>query len=192
MVSEMRNKTPEEFHRCLIENWCRFFGPMQFLVSDQEGAITSEMIGSACDRYSIVRLLGGSTDKHTVTGLVESHMRLIKASALKLKADCEREGLSLTNEMILQEAGMAQNLLLSYNGSTPAQALLGYTPRDFYDPESISTLAHIGTLDTHPDVSECNLRARMHAKENIIKAVVEDRLAIANSMKAQRQDLTEL
>ena len=101
VTDEMHNKTPEEFHRCLIESWCRFFGPMQFLVSDQEGAITSEMMGSACDRYSIRRILGGSTEKHTTTGLVESHIRLLKATALKLKADCDREGLSLTNSMIM-------------------------------------------------------------------------------------------
>ena len=80
-----------------------YFGPMEYFVSDQEGAITSDMIGMALERFSIKRVLVGK-GSHTGTGLIDSHIRLVKWTALKLKFDAKREGLQVSDRLLVQEA----------------------------------------------------------------------------------------
>ena len=80
----------------LNHSWLRIFGPMSYLVHDQEGAVTSELVGLACDRYSITRAFAG-TDAHTTTGLAEAHIRFTKLIALKLENDCKQNGINTTH-----------------------------------------------------------------------------------------------
>ena len=59
--------------RALTECWLCLFGPMETIVSDQEGALTSDMVGAAFDRHSIKRELAGSNPnrtQRTTAGLV--------------------------------------------------------------------------------------------------------------------------
>eukprot|EP00959_Pyramimonas_sp_CCMP1952_P154650 3235488-Pyramimonas_sp.AAC.2 len=56
---------------------------------------------------------------------------------------CSRkEGVNISQETLVYEAAMAHNLLLNFGGSAPANALLVYTPRDFYGENSATTMAH--------------------------------------------------
>ena len=110
------------------------------MVMDQEPAAASDLCGMTCDRFSIRRVFAGA-DAHTVTGLAESHIRLAKLVPLKLHEDCQRQGLEVSKQDIMFEAAMSQNLMLNYGGSTPTQGLFGYSPRDYYDPESKSLVS---------------------------------------------------
>eukprot|EP00959_Pyramimonas_sp_CCMP1952_P416762 8731429-Pyramimonas_sp.AAC.1 len=61
---------------------------MECFVSDQEGSLTSDLAGAALGRYSIQRDFAGTgpnQGQHATTGLVESHIRMTKAIALKNK-----------------------------------------------------------------------------------------------------------
>ena len=191
LTDHLESKAPEHLLKCMNRTWFRYFGPMEYLVFDQEGAITSDLVGLTCDRYNIKRLLAGK-DAHTVTGLAEAHIRLTKQVALKLWNDCRAQGLQVSQEDVIFEAAMSQNLMLIYGGSTPAQGLLGYTPRDYYDSESRTLVSHSGALEVSPDPWETTLRLRMMAKSNIIRGIVEERIAKANHSRPQKQSLEDL
>ena len=87
-----------------------------------------------CDRYNVTREFGG-TAGHTHTGLAERAIFLVTAVALKIKADCLKQGTNyMSDEDIVHEASMVGGLTLNYGGSVPAQATFGHIPKDAYDP----------------------------------------------------------
>ena len=77
---------------------------------------------------------------------------------------------------------MGQNFQLEYGGFTPAQAVLGHNPRRIYETATSSTLAHHGALETSPDYFESCIRLRNIARACIQQAIIEARIAIANSL----------
>ncbi len=109
---------------------------------------------------------------------------------MKNKYDAKKKGFDITDETLVYEAVMAQNLMLNYGGSTPANALLGYTPNDFYDPQSPTLESHSGALQMDPDTFESNLRTRIKSKENVLRTIVEERITAANNTKPQKMDET--
>ena len=136
---------------------------MKTLVSDREAAIASDMVGTFCERYDIVRDLGGSQG-HTAAPAAERRISLIRTTAHKLWATAQRTGLGVTRDHCVIEATMSLNLMLSYGGVSPSQALLGQQPRELYDPESQSLSATQPSLDTTADFIEQSTRLRLHAK----------------------------
>ena len=83
MAEFMVDKSPSTWLRVLYYTWIRYFGPMRTIVSDQEGAVISEMTATACERYNIRRELAGS-EGHTGASLAERHIDLIRLAALKV------------------------------------------------------------------------------------------------------------
>eukprot|EP00959_Pyramimonas_sp_CCMP1952_P460322 9479667-Pyramimonas_sp.AAC.1 len=65
----------------------------------------SELASRMCDKFYIRRQYAG-TDDHTMTGLVERWMSLVRLCSLKLKESCQSQGLQVTNADIVQEAAM--------------------------------------------------------------------------------------
>ena len=63
---------------------------------------------------------------------------------------------------------------------------MGFIPRDFYDPDNQSLEAHDSSLEASPDPFETALRLRHTAKENILKSIVEERIAKANRTRVQQ------
>ena len=89
-VSWMNDKTAQSYLHAFVETWARIFGPPVYFVSDQEGALTSDMVGTAMDRYSIKRDFAGADPnrgQHTTTGLIEGNIRMTKSIAHKNKVD---------------------------------------------------------------------------------------------------------
>eukprot|EP00959_Pyramimonas_sp_CCMP1952_P186517 3900354-Pyramimonas_sp.AAC.1 len=76
--------------------------------------------------------------------------------------------------------------MLSYNGHAPNQGLLGYQPRELYDPGVKTLSAAAGALETAPDAIDVAIRLRMMAKEAILQSIVEDRLAVAQNTTMQK------
>ena len=70
---------------------------------------------------------------------------------------------------------MASNLMLTYGGVTPCQALLGYKPRELYDfeAESLASRSDLPGKDV-TDFVEIAMRMRLMAKECILAALVEE------------------
>ena len=114
---EVDGKDGRTLLRALLYLWMRIFGPPRTLVSDQEGGIMSDLAGRELERFSIVRRPKGSErGKHTGTGGPERHVQLTKLSMLKIRAECDRQGLQVPEEDMAYEAAMAQNLVLEHGG----------------------------------------------------------------------------
>ena len=92
---------------------------------------------------------------------------------------------------VVEEVAVHQNHMLEYGGYTPSQALLGHNPRGLYETETSSVLAHAGAAESPADFFEHYLRMRMIPKVSIQQAVMEQRLAIADSSRPQKVDLQQ-
>ena len=157
---------------------------MKTLVTDQEGALVSDLCGTCCEKFDINLDLGGSQG-HTTAPMAERRIQIIQLSALKLWSAAQKQGLPVTQEMCVSEAAMAANLMLTYAGHTPCQALFGYQPRELYDVENPGIAAHGGALETSPDFIEVALRLRLLAKDAILQSIVEERIARAEQRFAR-------
>ena len=60
LVEELSRKAADEWLSVVFRSWIRYFGPMVDLVTDQEGAITSDLVGKGCEKFGITRDFGGS------------------------------------------------------------------------------------------------------------------------------------
>ena len=69
--------------------------------------------------------------------------------------------MDITKESLVHEAALAQNLLLNYGGSAPANALLGEARRGFHGESSATTMAHDVALELTPDTFESSVRMRL-------------------------------
>eukprot|EP00435_Cladocopium_sp_Y103_P051431 s1017_g16.t1 len=92
----------------------------------------------------------------------------------KLHAELQRQGLQPTEAELGQEAAMAQNLTLSYGGVTPAMAVYGTMPREFYNPDSEHIMNTDGALETDLTVFERALRIRQTSLAQAQQAVKND------------------
>eukprot|EP00969_Alexandrium_andersonii_P267385 11816121-Alexandrium_andersonii.AAC.1 len=59
MVENLERKTLECWLETVYQHWIRYFGPMRTLVSDQEGALASELAGRLRERFDVAREFGG-------------------------------------------------------------------------------------------------------------------------------------
>ena len=78
---------------------------------------------------------------------------------------------------------MDANTILTYNGATPATAVLGTNPRELSEFDSVTELTQ-----SSEDPLERSIRLRLIAKSCILKALVELRFAEANKTRPQQVD----
>ena len=105
----MVDKTPNTFLNVMLDKWLRYFGPMLTLVVDQEGAIVSDTVSKFCDRYGIRRIFAG-TDDHTLTGLAERYIFIVRTASHKTWAESRKQGLPITQDQCVEEAAMCFRL----------------------------------------------------------------------------------
>ena len=177
--------------KAVFASWIRLFGPPRFFVTDQEGAIKSDLVGKCCERFNIDRDFGGSQG-HTAAPMAERRIEIIRLGAQKLWGSVVKQGLRTTKEEVVIETAMATNMMMTYGGATPTQALLGYQPRELYDPEANTITSLTSALDVQPDAMETALRLRLEAKDYILQAVVEDRIARASNTRVQQHRPEEM
>ena len=84
------------------------------------------------ERLNIERAPAGATrgraqGEHTTAGVVEKHIDLSKICMLKLKAECERQGLDADPGDIAAEASFAQNASINIGGYSPHMMVMGTT-----------------------------------------------------------------
>ena len=127
--------------------------------------------------------------------MAERRIQIVQLPALKLWRASQKEALLVTQSHCVSEAAMASNLMLTYGGVTPCQALFGYQPRELYDFEEAGLAAVDGSLQSAPDFIEESLRLRLMAKDCILQSVVEDRIARAANTRVQQhkpEDMAKL
>ena len=126
-------------------------------------------MGRLCDKLNIARWLAGSDPghlgrggKHTSTGLAEKHIALQELAMLKMHADLLEQGVPASPAEICDECMMAQNVILSCGGATPAQVFTGTNPRDLIEFEDTTVAAR--TLEDADDYLERSCRMRLISK----------------------------
>ena len=186
----LEDKQPATIARACLKGWMVYFGSPKVICSDQEGGIQSDDFAQVCDRFSIHRKFAGSdkSGQHTITGLPEKHIFLIKPVSLKTEQQLRAQGLMdiLSPDDVAVEVIMSQNFILEHGGFTPAQGLMGHNSRGFYEIETESIVAHSGIFDNRPDFSEAYLRNLLVAKQCTLRAIIDARIAQANNSKPMK------
>ena len=185
LAQHMATKDKEEYLRIFLSHWVRYFGAPVTIVSDQEGAVISDLIGRACEAFGMTRELAGS-EGHTRTGIAERKIGVVKLTALKLYAQTQRQGMKTSQDDCVYEAAMCCNSFLVYGTNTPNQAVLGYEPRDLYSMDNEALSAYKDARSTLPDAIESAIRLRLMAKEAIVAAIIENRISECANSKVQQ------
>ena len=175
----------------ILQNWLRFFGPMKKLISDQESCLMSHEAAAEFERMNIERAPAGTTrgraqGEHTTTGVVEKHTDLSKICMLKLKAECQRQGLDADPGDIAAEASFAQNATINIGGYSPHMMGMGTLPMPYYDMDAPGIQAFTGADQVNPTIYERALRLRQLALTAAAQAIAEDRIARAGHTRPQR------
>ncbi len=181
------NKLGPTIVRAFYYLWIRIWGPMQNILSDQEGGLLSTEATRMCDNLGIQRLLVGK-DGATTKGLIERHISLTKFAMLKLDKAAKTEGLIISHSELCQEVCMAQNLLLEYDGGSPQTALTGLHQRGWYGPDSDSIESAMGSMSRRPDFIETMVRTRMLARQCIMEGLIQERLSKAARIRQHKHE----
>ena len=113
--------------------WLKLFGPMQCLVSDQEGGLASEEAAVWAERWKLSLRLKAK-GQHAV--VVERHHDILRDALHKMLAQARSERLLVDFEDILSEATYIKNAMLNIAGTSPYVALLGRFPQILAEFES--------------------------------------------------------
>ena len=194
---ETPTRSLDDLLRGMLAHWIRYFGPMRMLTSDQETSLMGPAAAIEFERLAICRNPKGTTQgeaakQHTGTGLAERHIGLIKLTMEKVKAELDRQGLTMEDADIAAESAMCQNLLMTYGGYTPCVAVFGVLPRSFYEFESTTLTAVDGARERDPYIFESAMRLRQVSLAAVQQAIAEDRVARASHSRPQKVDTSEL
>ena len=117
----------------ITSNWIRLYGPMESLVSDQEGAVASEEGAVWAERWKINLKLKAKSQHAQV---VERHHAILRDHLHKILAQLRSEKITINFADVLAEATFVKNAMLQIAGTTPYVALLGRFPQILADFES--------------------------------------------------------
>ena len=110
------------------------------LIADGESALGADDALEWLDSWFIERV-PRAPGQHAQ--LVERHHEILRQQVHRCPEQCKEEGLLIAFEMILAEAVLAKNVLLSVHNSTPYKALYGRVPNllpDVTDRQSFENI----------------------------------------------------
>ena len=90
VIEELPRKTPECWFQAVFQWWIRFFGPMRTIVTDQEGALVSDLCGTCCEKFDVDLDLGGSQG-HTAAPVAERRIQIIQLTAFNFGRPLRRK-----------------------------------------------------------------------------------------------------
>ena len=126
--------------------------------------MVSELASRCCDRYNITCSYVG-TDDHTLTGLAERWIALVRYTSLKTWSTCQQQDLAVSQEDVGAESTMVTNSMITHGNVTPNQIVLGFEPKDFYDIDSMTLDSATSALEASPDPFETGLRIHQGVRE---------------------------
>ena len=83
VCNDLSTRDSSTWLQVFLNVWVRYFGAPHVIVSDQEGAVISDLVGKACEAFDIDRDLQGSEERAR-TGIAERKLGIIKLAALNL------------------------------------------------------------------------------------------------------------
>ena len=128
--------------------------------------------------------------RHSHTGVVERHIRLLRITMRKLHADLSEVGIAPSPRTIYWESLAAHNSLLTFGGVIPNQGVLGITPRDYFDMGDATPALEKPT--TLAGAAEEAMLIRHQSRGPALKTVAGYRLSLANRSSTQQLYLGQI
>jgi hypothetical protein len=177
------NRLPKTLMESITRMWLRVFGPMVMLITDQEGAMTSESVAVWCERWNISLKLR-PRDAHPP--VIERHHEILRDLLHKIKTQLSTEGILLAKSDIVAEALYAKNCLVTVDNFAPYVGLLGRQPRLLSELETPTISADADDEGGEPGTSRHAVRLREIAVEAMVASVAKNRLSRAANTKTRR------
>ena len=111
-LGHLPSKQASDLLHAVLYLWIRVWGPMEYLVSDQEGGLVSHEATSFFERMQL-KCTHIGTEGSTTKGIVERHIALTTVALLKLNRECRVQGLDSSLNDQVYECCAVQNLMLS-------------------------------------------------------------------------------
>ena len=162
--------------------WLKIFGPMQCLVSDQEGGLAGEESAIWAERWKISLRLKAK-GQHAVA--VERHHSILRDALHRMLAQARSEKLLVDFEDVLSEATYAKNVMLSINGTSPYVALFGRFPQILGEFEAQGQSAITDGEGGIRGASRHSVRLREIAIANIAESQASQRLKQAERSQSR-------
>ena len=118
-----------------VDSWVSIFGPMKELVVDGETAITQGTAFKAYANRKGIEIKERAPGQHA--RIVERRGALLRDALHRMDSQLEIEGIQVPFGERLSECTYSGNALVSVNGATPYNAVLGRTPHMLPDLEII-------------------------------------------------------
>ena len=161
--------------------WLRLFGPPALVLSDQEGALVSDLISDWMDRRGI-KLDFRAREQHC--GLVERHNAILRHQLHLLDGQASAEGLAVPFTTVLAESVFAKNAMFQVGNASPYECVFGRSP---------PLLAIVGEESGEGVSDRDATRIRRMAIHSMIQATADQKARIANDTKTRRSgELLEL
>ena len=177
----------EAFYFC----WIRTFGPMQTIISDQEGALTSHEFASFLARHDIQVKL---KPKNTKAFTVERHNSIVREGMHRLYDLCVLNCLAVPLRHRLFEVIFFKNAMLQYGGFSPYNSVIGQQPALLPNIENTNTeLAEDDRTGHNLGSNRGAVRLRELALEAVQQSCAYSRaLRASNSRTREAGQLKEL
>ena len=108
------------------EVWIGLFGPPQYLVMDEETGVHSSRY--TADWAECLQIQLKFKAPRQEAWIIERHNELLRQQLHRMETQLQTEGRTVRFGQTLNQALFAKNSLLTYNGHTPYQAVLGRQP----------------------------------------------------------------
>ena len=182
MTSILADRTTETILTAITQCWFRLFGSPNEIVTDQEGAMTSEAAVAWSEHWHCaLKFVPKGSHAHTV----ERHHEILRDCLHKIEDQCKTEGIAVNKEHILSEATFAKNAFVQIQGQSPYTAVLGRIPNLLLELEGNSSSAVIDSSGNIQGVNRHVTRLREIALQAIVEGTARSRLQIAERTKSR-------
>ncbi len=183
VANHLPDKTATSIITDIQTHWVKAYGPMKCLVADQERGLLSEEAAQWMDRQQI-EMKDKEPGAHAQ--MVERHHDILRKLLLRVEEQLQTEGVNVPKEMILAEAVLAKNLLLSVGGVCPYQALYGRMPPIMAEFEPLSETMLDDESAGIPGISRHSQRLREVAVQSMVDLTAKQRIERAAKSKTRK------
>ena len=154
-------------------------GPPKRVRSDMESALSTDLWGTFCERYGIVRELHNvGKSGHGPLALLDRRVQLFRLTASRLSDAMSADNIVLDPQDLASEVMFAMNSAMSFNGHSPYQCLFGCVPRPIFseDCETTSSLCLKETLPFYQH-QQVRLRCLASFQEGLLQQQLQPAMA---------------
>ena len=153
---------------------------MSELVSDREGALASDE-GALWAEHWHVLLKFKPVGAHAQ--IAERHHEILRDMLHKLNSQLTHENIKIPKDLLVAECSYVKNAMISINGESPYQAVLGRFQQLLLEVEQVNQAAMQDEIGQLPGTSRHITRMREIAIQCIVESTAKSRLQIAARTK---------